>query len=151
MPDSAPDAVPHPGPLSVRLPMRLAVQIAEHARSEAPLEACGLIPGTAAAADGGQPLRFEPCRNLASSRTRYEVHPEDYYRIHAALDAAGGEVWGIVHSHPSTPAVPSGLDVTMAAHPDAIYLVVSLAGGAPDLRAWRILRGVRHEVAVEIA
>ena len=97
------------------------------------------------------PHRYEPCRNLASSRTRYEVHPEDYYRILSLLDRTGGDVWGIVHSHPTTAAVPSGLDVTMAAHPDALYLVVSLAGAEPDLRAWRIVRGVRHEVALELA
>ena len=144
-------ASPHPGPRSIRLPRRLAVQIADHARAEAPLEACGLIPGSASALDGGQPQHYEPCRNLAASPTRYEVHPEDYLRIYTALDRAGGEVWGIVHSHPTTPAVPSGLDVTMAAHPEALYLVVSLANTEPELRAWRIVRGARHEVALEIA
>jgi proteasome lid subunit RPN8/RPN11 len=137
--------------MTVRLPRRLAAQIAEHARVEAPLEACGLIPGTGSARDGGQPQRYEPCRNLAASRTRYEVHPEDYLRIHTVLDRAGGDVWGIVHSHPATPAVPSGLDITMAAHPEALYLVISLADAEPELRAWRIVRGVRHEVAIELA
>ena len=149
--DAVPSTTSHPGPGSVRLPRGIALEVIGHARAETPLEACGLIPGTAAAAAGGRPLRYVPCRNLAASRTRFEVHPEDYLGVVTALDATRGEIWGIVHSHPATPAVPSGLDVTMAAHPDALYLVVSLAGPEPDLRAWRIVRGVRHEVAVEIA
>ncbi len=71
--------------------------------------------------------------------------------MQAAIDAVGGDVWAIVHSHPATGAVPSRLDVSMAAHPDALYVIVSLEGPKPELRAWRILRGVRHEVVVEIA
>ena len=142
---------PHPGPAAIRLPRQIAEQIAAHAQAEAPLEACGLIPGSSSAAKGGQPERYAPCRNAAASRTRYEVSVEDYLRAQAAIDAAGGDIWGIVHSHPATPAVPSGLDVVMAAHPDALYLVVSLASREPELRAWRILGGVRYEVALEIA
>lgn len=60
-------------------------------------------------------------------------------------------MWAIVHSHPATVAVPSRLDISMADHPDALYLVVSLAGRRAALRAWRIVRGALHEVALETA
>ncbi len=147
-----PSLEPQPlGPQAVGLPRKIAEQIVAHAQAESPQEACGLIPGTAAAAKGGQPKRYEPCRNAAASRTRYEVSVEDYLRVQTAIDADGGDIWGIVHSHPATAAVPSGLDVLMAAHPDTLYLVVSLAAGEPELRAWWIVDGVRREVALEIA
>ena len=103
----------------VRLPRAIADAILAHARAEAPLEACGLIPGSAPAADGGEPLRYVPCRNALASPVRYTVHPEDLLRVTVEADDAGGVIWGIVHSHVRSPAVPSPTDVDLAYYPDA--------------------------------
>ena len=146
-----------PGPASVGLPRAIADAIVDQARAEYPLEACGLIPGSGYAAVGGQPLRYVACRNAAASPTRYSVHPEDLYRITVETDDADEVIWGIVHSHTHTPAVPSPTDIGLAFYPDALYLLVSLsadesdpASGAPSVRAWRIVEGAIHEVALEV-
>jgi proteasome lid subunit RPN8/RPN11 len=139
----------HPGPASVALPRALADAIEAQARAEYPLEACGLIIGSAAAADGGEALRYEPCRNAAASPVRYTVDPGDLLRITIAADDADQVIWGIVHSHVKSPAVPSLTDVGLAFYPDAMYLLVSLSD-QPALRAWRIVDGESHEVALEI-
>jgi len=127
------------------------------ARSEYPNEACGLILGDAAAADGGRASRFEATRNAAASPYRYEIHPDDLYRLAVAADDADELFWGIVHSHTHTQAVPSPTDVGLALYPDALYILVSLSGGeshpmtgTPSVRAWRIVEGVMHEVTLEI-
>jgi proteasome lid subunit RPN8/RPN11 len=133
----------------IRLPRTLVDSIRAQARAEAPLEACGLIPGTAPAADGGKPLRYVPCRNALASPVRYTVHSEDLLRVTVDADVAGGVIWGIVHSHVRSPAVPSPTDVDLAYYPDAVYLVVSLAD-EPGLRAWRIADGSVHEVGLEV-
>ena len=85
--------------------MVLAAAI-DHARAGYPDEACGLIIGDDVAADGGRALRFEPARNAAASPYRYEIHPDDLYRLTVATDDADEAFWGIVHSHTHTPAAP---------------------------------------------
>jgi proteasome lid subunit RPN8/RPN11 len=134
----------------IRLPGAIADAVLTHARAEAPLEACGLIPGSAFAADGGEPLRYVPCRNALASPFRYTIHPEDLLRVTIDADDSGGAIWGIVHSHVRSPAIPSPTDVDLAYYPDAVYLLVSLSD-EPALRAWRIADGSAREVALELA
>ena len=140
---------PHPGPASVRLPAALAGEIVAQARREYPLEACGLIAGSGHAADGGVALRYVACRNAAASPVRYAVHPDDLYRATVDTDDADEVFWAIVHSHVRSPAVPSPTDVGLALYPDALYLLVSLAD-EPSIRAWRIVGGASHEVALVV-
>jgi proteasome lid subunit RPN8/RPN11 len=148
-------AAGHSGPASIELPDAIREQIVAAARADYPDEMAGLVVGDAPAADGGRALRFEPVRNKAASPYRYEIHPDDLLRLTIATDDAGEVFWGIVHSHTHTPAVPSPTDVGLAFYPDALYLLVSLsdteadpATGAPSLRAWRIVDGAVHEVAI---
>jgi len=152
---SAADA--HPGPTSASLPASLLQVLIDQARSEYPNEACGLIVGNAYAVVGGRPLRYEPVRNAAASPYRYQIDADDLYRLTVATDDADEVFWGIVHSHTHTPAVPSATDVGLAFYPDALYLLVSLSedeahpmSGLPSVRAWRIVDGLTHEVALEI-
>jgi proteasome lid subunit RPN8/RPN11 len=136
--------------VSVRLPRTIAEAIEAQARAEYPLEACGLIAGSAPAAEDGLALRFVPCRNAAASPVRYAVHPDDLLRVTIETDDADEAIWGIVHSHVKSPAVPSPTDVGLAQYPEALYLLISLAA-EPALRAWRIVDGEVHEVGLEIA
>ena len=66
-------------------------------------------------------------------------------------------IWGIVHSHVRSPAVPSPTDVGLAFYPDALYLLVSLADdqadpgtGAPRCAHGGSLDGHVHEVGLEV-
>lgn len=140
------------------LPRALADAITAHARAELPNEGCGIIVGSAPAASGGIALRYEACRNSAASPVRYAIHPDDLYRLTVAMDDDAKVFWGIVHSHVKSPAVPSLTDVGLALYPDVLYLLVSLADdradpvtGAQSLRAWRIVEGAVHEVALVVA
>ncbi len=137
---------------AVCLPSAIAGAIARHALAERPNEACGVIVGSAPAADGGTAHRYVACRNAAASPSRYLVHPDDLLAVLADLDRAGGELWGVVHSHPRTPAVPSSADIAEAAWPSAVHVLVSLADAsrAPVLRAWLIERGRAAELPLAI-
>jgi Predicted metal-dependent protease of the PAD1/JAB1 superfamily len=144
-----------PGPAAAGLPETIRVAIVAQARAEYPNEACGLIIGDRAAADGGRALGYAPTRNKAASPYRYEIDSADLLRLTIETDDADEVFWGIVHSHTHTPAVPSPTDVGLAFYPDALYLIVSLsedevdrATGDPSVRAWRIVDGAVHEVVL---
>lgn len=140
----------HPGPEVATIAASIVQAMIEHARSEYPNEACGIVSG-ALPADGGVPSRWFPARNQFGSPLRYNIHPDDLYRIYTAIDDADEEVWAIVHSHVRSAARPSPTDIGLATNwPDALYILVSLAGESPDVRAWRILGGEVFEVVLEV-
>ena len=148
----------HPGPVSASIPAGIVQSLIDHARAEYPNEACGLIVGSAPAADGGGPLRWVPTRNRAASPYRYEIDPDDLLRLTIETEDADEVFWGIVHSHTHTPARPSPTDIGLAFYPDALYLLVSLSegeadptSGTPSVRAWRIVDGAVHEVELQVA
>ena len=148
----------HPGPASVGIPAAMVQQLIDHARTGFPNEACGVIVGDAPAAAGGRPLRWEPAANVAASPFRYEIDPDELYRLTVAVDDADEAFWGIVHSHTHTAARPSATDVGQAFYPDALYILVSLSSEeedevaaaplptVPTVRAWRIVDGEVFEV-----
>ena len=56
----------------------------------------------------------------------------------------------IYHSHPETPARPSEEDIRLALTPGVSYLIVSLAGAAPEVKSYRIESGKVHPEALSI-
>jgi proteasome lid subunit RPN8/RPN11 len=133
--------------LPVHLPPGIADAIVAHARAEAPNEACGFVVGSDIVGRGGTARRYVPCRNELASPTRYSVHPDDLIRVAMEAERSGEEIWAVVHSHVRSAAVPSPTDIAEAAWPEALYLLVSLAGRA-SLRAWWIVDGAADEVAL---
>ena len=109
-------------------------QMVSHAREEAPNECCGYLR----AADGRveEVVRSE---NLRSSPYGYELDAKSLLAAND-LDEEGFQV-GIYHSHPRSAPKPSQTDINLAHYPHWTYLIVSLAGEEPDVRAWRIEDG----------
>ena len=142
-------------PTRVTIPREITDAIRAHARAEAPREACGIIVGNAPAASGGSPLRWIPTTNVLASSTLYEIDSAQLLRISIDADDAGECIWGIVHSHVASPAVPSVTDTSVAGYPDAVYLLVTLApsqaapDGEPGIRGWWIVE--REATEVELA
>jgi proteasome lid subunit RPN8/RPN11 len=111
--------------------------LAEHARTEEPNEACGLVVFR-----DGVALRYEPGTNALASPYRFELTPADPATLF--LEDHGFEL-GLFHSHVSAPARPSKTDVENAREdwPDRPFLIYSLAG--EELAAFRISREGRVE------
>lgn len=153
-----PKGTAHPGPPSITLPDAIRSAIVTHAAAGLPNEACGLVVGGRPAANGGAALRWVPLANPAASPYRYEIDPEDLLRLTIELDEADEVIWAIVHSHVASPARPSPTDVRQSFYPDALYVIVSLRPEEADpvtraesVRAWRIVDGAVHEVAIRPA
>jgi len=128
---------------TVAIPQKLCCEMLEHARTQLPLEACGIISGS----QQGKPLKFFPTRNELESTTRYNVHPEDLLRIFNYLEKNEEILWGIFHSHPENEAYPTETDIKLAYYPQAYYLIASFKRpGYPVLRGFIIKEGKVEEV-----
>jgi proteasome lid subunit RPN8/RPN11 len=117
----------------VVIPAAMRDEIVAHARAGLPNEACGIIAGV-----DGRAERFFPAQPDEPSPYYYRIESRDQIRIMNAIEDAGLDMLGIYHSHTSSPAYPSRTDAEQAFWPDAVYVIVSLAGADPDVRGYRI-------------
>jgi [CysO sulfur-carrier protein]-S-L-cysteine hydrolase len=129
----------------MRIGRSMLDRIVAQARDEAPNECCGII-GTR----DGRAVAVHPVRNAAASPLRYEIDPRDQLRVFEELDEAGLEVGAIYHSHTRSAPEPSQTDINLAFYPDAVYVIVGVAGEEDDVRAWRIVDGRVSEAALEV-
>jgi proteasome lid subunit RPN8/RPN11 len=125
----------------MRIPTEIYEQLLAHAREDVPNECCGLIGG-----NDGVARTVYRARNAEASPLRYNLDPQDQFRIMSEMEERGEELSAIYHSHTASPAYPSQTDINLAAYPDALYLIVSLAEGEQDLRGFRIEDGEVTEV-----
>jgi [CysO sulfur-carrier protein]-S-L-cysteine hydrolase len=129
----------------MRVPRAIYEELLTHAREEAPNECCGLIGGN----DGVAKTVYR-ARNAEASPLRYNLDPQDQFRIMTEMEERGEELSAIYHSHTASPAYPSQTDINLAAYPDALYLIVSLAEGEKDLRGFEIKDGEVTEVELAV-
>ncbi len=140
--------VPSWVPGSAYVPAAVLQDMIDWARAGAPNEACGLLAATEPAEAGGVPNRFIPMRNAAASPYRYFMDPDEQLRAMLDMDERDEVVWGIFHSHVASKPEPSVTDIGLANYPDALYLICSLAGETPVMRAWAIVDGAVGEVVL---
>jgi proteasome lid subunit RPN8/RPN11 len=129
----------------MRISRALLDEVIEHARSEAPNECVGVVT-----ARDGVAQRVIRATNAAASPLRYELDPRELFRIHEAIDDSGDDLGAIYHSHTRSDPVPSETDKNLAFYPEALYVIVGLKAGEPDVRAWRIVDGEVSEGLLEV-
>lgn len=129
----------------MRISKRIYEEMLEHAREEAPNECCGLIGGV-----DGEAHTVYRAKNAEASPLRYNLDPQDQFRIMTEIEERGEELAAIYHSHTASPAYPSQTDINLAAYPDAVYLIVSLAEGEQPLRGFHIRDGEISEAELEV-
>lgn len=114
-----------------------ARQLADHARSEVPHEACGLIAG-----HGDRVTRLIPIKNTAADPVhQYVMDQAELSRHLPALMREGLDLIGFYHSHPTGEPIPSPTDVAQAHYPDTAYLIIGLKHAEPHFAAWLINQG----------
>ena len=119
------------------VPEAIRVQLVEHARAEAPNEACGLV-----AFRDGVAERYLPGENALQSPYRFELRPHDPADFF--LEDEGYEL-AVFHSHPETAPRPSRTDVeNIGLWENRPYLILGLASG--ELAGWRIRNGNVEEL-----
>jgi proteasome lid subunit RPN8/RPN11 len=120
--------------------------IVEHARGEAPNEACGLVAGK-----DGQVERVYALTNADHSPTTYRLDPGEQYHALVEIEGYDWEAVGTYHSHTHSLAYPSPTDIRQAHDPDAIYLILSVGDAdRPVLRGFHIAEGRVTEIELDI-
>jgi proteasome lid subunit RPN8/RPN11 len=135
-----------PTPPPVFLPLHMHQAMIEHALRELPDECCGVLLGR----DGAM-QRAVAMRNTEPAPDRYIMDPEQQIALFTEMERTGEQLLGIYHSHPKSSAMPSGSDLQLAFHPEAVYVIVSLEGNTPDVRGFRLTKNGFEEVALRIS
>jgi proteasome lid subunit RPN8/RPN11 len=121
----------------VVIPGAVRRELEQHARAEAPNEACGLL-----AFRDGVAERYLPGENAAASPFRFNLKPGDPNDFF--LEDEGYEV-AVFHSHPTDSAEPSRTDLAnIGLWESRPYFILALPTG--DLRGWRIEDGRAEEL-----
>jgi proteasome lid subunit RPN8/RPN11 len=125
--------------------------IVAHARADHPDEACGVVAGPEGS---DRPERFIPMTNAARSPTFYEFDSADLFKLYRDMRERDEEPVIVYHSHSSTVAFPSRTDVSLAAEPNAHYVLVSTRDadglGEFQFRSFRIVDDVVSEEKVTV-
>ncbi len=134
----------------LQLTGRAYAEMIAHSYDGLPMEACGLIVGTAGGGSNSTAkcVRFIATENDANSSKVYTIPPKAHLRAELDAEADGYEVIGVMHSHTHTTAYPSPTDVAQSPDPGWHYVIVSLRDDAPVLRSYRIVHGTIVEEPV---
>lgn len=109
-------------------------EVIAHCKRHFPKEACGLLAG-----NGGQVQQVYLMRNVEDSAIGYSMDPKEQLQVEKQMRLKGQKLIGIFHSHTTSAAYPSSVDVGLALSPDIAYVLVSLKDQAkPDFRSFRI-------------
>jgi [CysO sulfur-carrier protein]-S-L-cysteine hydrolase len=124
-------------------------KIIEHARTDHPDEACGVIAGP----EGSDtPTRYIPMQNAERSPTFYRFDSMEQLKVWREMDNRDEEAVVVYHSHTATPAYPSRTDISYASEPQAHYVLVSTRHESEtEFRSYHIIDGVVTEEPVQIA
>lgn len=134
-------------PDAVRLPRALVNQLLHCAQSSPDLEVCGLI-----GAKAGTPVTWYPVANVADHPDRrFRLDPKAQIDALRAMRETGEDLFAILHSHPTSPAEPSQIDLAEIGYPEACYLIISLnTKGVLEMRGFR-LKPDRQFAEIELA
>lgn len=113
----------------------------QHATVCYPNEACGMLLGRIQD-DAYIVLNVVLTPNRMQSPVRFAIPDEDIIRAYRTAAEEGMEVVGVYHSHPASPAAPSGTDALyMELNPGAWVIYSGLDG---RMRAWIMQESVEE-------
>lgn len=130
--------------LNLDIPQDILDTMVDHARTEAPIEACGILAGR----DGRIQTSY-PMTNTDTSSEHFMMEPAEQFKVAKEIRAAGLDMLGVYHSHPETPARPSQEDIRLALAPGVAHVIVSLLDPeCPMVKGFEIRDGQVTEITI---
>ncbi|MFU8788950.1 MAG: Mov34/MPN/PAD-1 family protein [Methylobacter sp.] len=132
----------------ILIPRKITNQLLHLAQISPDAEVCGLI-----GSKNGIPNSCYPIKNSADHpQQRFQLDPAQQIAAMAAMRNQGEELFAIYHSHPNAPATPSATDLTQAAYPEVLYLIISLnTKGILEMRCFNIDPQSSREIALSLS
>lgn len=112
-------------------------KIVAHAKSEAPVEACGLIAGELSG-DDKIVKKVYILTNVDHAEEHFTLDPKEQLFAVKDMRSNGLTPLGNWHSHPVSPSRPSDEDKRLAYDSSASYLILSLMDEEPVLNSFHI-------------
>ena len=119
---------------SLTLSTELRDTIVEYLQRCLPYEGVGVL-ATSAVGSSLTAVRFYPGRSMDRSPRRYTMDAADVMAALVTMKRQKTRLGVIVHSHPTTPPVPSRTDLVEANSPGVLSLIVGFSP-VVELRAW---------------
>jgi proteasome lid subunit RPN8/RPN11 len=123
--------------------------IIDYAAACLPNESCGMFAGRIE----GRVKKIEKIYRMTNtelSGVHFTIDPREQLAAIKDMRTIGLISLGNFHSHPETPARPSEEDIRLAFDPAATYIIVSLAGDEPVLKAFHIEGGTASPEEIEV-
>ena len=128
------------------IPKHFIDDIIIHAKAEAPLECCGILAGKDETV-----THIYKMKNTENDPDKYFMEPKEQFAVIKDMRLKDIDMLAIYHSHPHSPARPSGVDINLAYYPDAVYIIVSLVDAAkPVIKGFFIRDGKVEEAEIKI-
>lgn len=116
-----------------------------HCRETFPNEACGILGGSSK-----EVSKIYKMTNIEKSSVSYFMDSREQFKVMKDMRENNLSMLAIFHSHPSSPAYPSGKDVSLAFYEDAVYLIVSLIEKEPIVKGFSIKEGNIKEIEIVV-
>jgi proteasome lid subunit RPN8/RPN11 len=130
----------------LRIAAEVVDSIVAHALEDSPIEACGYL-----AERDGLIDRVFRLANADASPDHYSLLPAQQFAAVRDMRKSGHCLRGVYHSHPATPARMSEEDLRLAIDPKLAYLIVSLAGAQPEVKAFAVDNGAAIPIDIVVA
>lgn len=126
-------------------------KILDHAREEAPDEACGLIAGIDHEDGSREIQKVYLLTNLDRSNEHFSLDPKEQLKAVQDMRKNGMKPLGNWHSHPESPSRSSQEDIRLAFDSRASYLILSLMDeDQPVLNSFHVENGVSTKEDLQV-
>lgn len=126
-------------------------KILDHAKKEAPDEACGLIAGIDHEDGSREIQKVYLLTNLDHSNEHFSLDPKEQLKAVQDMRKNGMKPLGNWHSHPESPSRSSQEDIRLAFDSRASYLILSLMDeDQPVLNSFHVENGVSTKEDLQV-
>ncbi len=120
-------------PTSLYLARPLVNKLLAHAQSNPDIEICGLIGN-----DANNHKNYYVIDNISEqANCRFLMDASQQIQTMKKMRERQQQLFAIVHSHPTSSAIPSQLDINESNYKDVFYIIISLnTKGVLEMRAY---------------